>query len=288
MIHDVHDRRNCTIVVCSSGVHAPTDVVIKITPRELATTIEIAETGMHRYGELFARSGWSDLRAPQPLGHTTEPPALVMEYVPGSDLHRELWRATPADVPRLSEAMARSGRALAVIHGEPVHVADGSLMVSSIRRRLGLSRGWAARAVDLVVPVVSAEDYAPNNIRVQESGIVVLDPPLSVRHVTAHEDIAHFAVQVAHHLAIGTHGKSADLRRVLVDAFLEGYAASGTFDPTAGAHRDLVRWFCVDKAAMWAVKYARRRDLRHAVFYSWRAGTGRVGLSRSIRGAAFV
>ncbi len=282
-------RRNCSIVRCSTDRSSHGDLIIKVVAESIGPTILAAYEGLERYQRVFAAAGMETIRAARPVGCLTTPPALVMEYESGSDLHDLLRSCATQNVSSLRTPMELCGTALGLIHrSSPADPDQASAALAPLARRLVLSKRWIRRSLGLVEPVMSAEDFAPNNIRTAADGIVVLDPPLRAQDTSAHSDIAHFLGQVGHHF--GRSGGRATWRnresalRELTDEFLRGYAEAGPFDPRGTEHRRLIAVFAADRALVWSIKYARRGELAESWKFARRACRGRVRIARNRSG----
>lgn len=179
-----------------------------------------------RHHELLAGSAVATV---EPLGWTSSPACLFTGYVPGVDLDRYLGeRAASPDSIR---ALRGCGTALGHYHANVAVPPDA--LTSSERHRLAARLkcgGRRTRLADSGRLVISAHDFAINNVRVARDGALVwLDPP-SRRVITVREqDLAKFLVVLYRNAVLGRRDATVTTlgiptTRRLEEAFLEGYA----------------------------------------------------------------
>lgn len=269
------DRRTCEIIVVDPGAaHGEEQLVVKrffeLTSDLGVRSLEALDVASKALAELHV-PGFS-ISVVEGQAATTEPPAVAMTFAAGSDLHEVLASAIPSDLHELRPVLDAAGRVLATLHdrwprAQADHVAPAALL-EPLRRQLRLRGANVSRFHRVVTPVPSMIDFAPNNLRVDDGALVVLDPPLRHRTVTRHEDLGHFVGQIRHHLLRNPALSSRDstlLQRELADAFVEGYRAVAADPRWTSDDDDLVALFAAARSAVWAVKHWRRGQRRAAV-----------------------
>lgn len=141
------------------------DVVVKLP---LSGDSTVVSRELRSLQTLHGLMSGSDVAVPLPVGRLHVPAALLTAWIPGSDLDRQL--RLSGSTERVSQHVAACGRALAHFHGH--------------------SAAWVTANAD---SVLSAEDFAPNNVRVSDAGqLWWLDPPTSNRYVQREDDVSHF------------------------------------------------------------------------------------------------
>lgn len=192
---------------------------------------EVVRAGFAAHRRLTDLLNGSAMGTAEPLGWTASPACLITRYVPGTDLDQFVGeRGVSAEAIR---ALRGCGAALAHYHTK-VGVTSGSLTVSE-RSQVAARRSRTGRRSRLsagTTLVLSAHDFAVNNVRVAEDGgLVWLDPPL--RHVlTVREhDVAKFLVVLYRNSVLGRRDTAISTlpiaaTRQLESAFLTGYAES--------------------------------------------------------------
>jgi hypothetical protein len=255
--------RHATVYICRTSHPRYRRVALKHDPSRGTEAVEIAYQGLRRYRESFARAGLRGVDAPEPIGWLPDPALVLSAYVPGIDFDKALHQAILCTGPSdFDHAVRRCGAALAALHAEPGS-GDASRTLRATARRFRLSPDWVDLWKTELRPVVSAGDFAPNNVRVDGDCVYVLDPPTKERPTTttAHSDIAFFLVELLKQTAgrAPLAGRSRGVRMYsrLAACFVHGYRDAGGIDARQPATRDLICWLAAYRASGAAIKNFR-------------------------------
>ncbi len=281
---EVWGSRTASIYRCR-GRGSGVDVVVKVGDDWSA---DDAKRLSEQLVGLRSRLDPSIVRTPDPLGWTSDPPAVCTRYVEGTDLYFMLldighaaWGT--AGVPATT-VFARCGAALAHLHRAPDRLAEGTdgglERVRSVANSLWLRPIFTSRT-DLM-PVIGFGDVGPHQFRISDGGrIWVLDPPMDPVPALPHEDIAMFlfGIDKLFGAANGVRTRSRRPTRIAFrDAFLEGYGRTGVLDPRRTPHSWLIRMFETKRAAGTARRRIRERELIDAGRMLLRYGAGQLWL----------
>jgi hypothetical protein len=169
------------------------------------------------------------------VGLASDPPGLVMEYVEGIDLSTIVAlaasrRATDTEKARATKLVAVAGEALALIHSRSRTTSDQSDLLRRLGRRFRLRQTWKDTFEISIDPVLSAGDFAPYNIRIDQKDILhLIDIPYQRNAISVHEDCALFLAGMyrsVYELPFSHYSTSRRrFARHLKESFVAGYSS---------------------------------------------------------------
>jgi hypothetical protein len=180
------------------------------------------------------------LSVPQVLGWHESPPSVCVEFIEGDDLSRVLERTTGESADRVVAAIAQCGAALGLFHtagqggGDP---DKARRQIADMARKVMVDKSFI-EAIDLNRLVTRRYgDYAPYNMRVDDSGVIwVLDQPSGRMNAPVHRDVGYFLERVQRRLG----GDIPGIQDLTEEAFLASYSTTGPGPLDKPADRTLI------------------------------------------------
>jgi hypothetical protein len=236
--------------------------------------------------------GGSALGVAEPMGWHTSPPSICVRYVPGEDLGRLLRSGDPDTSLGFEPVIRACGEALGRFHSQSP-TTDLTLDPAAIRTGLeAMARAVMVRPAFLAtLDLVGSSarrygDFAPYNVRIDaEGGAWIIDQPSPPALEPVHRDVAWFLFNLERRLGWDVPVDPARCEQVkssLVEAFHEGYRATGPVPLDTPADRALLALYRAHRSLWTARRRLRQRELGEIPAYlrlalHWRKRVSETG-----------
>jgi hypothetical protein len=285
-------NRSASFWRCACESTSLGEVIVKTDSAWARPDPRIVHNRTLRLESLLAEQGVMEVGVPRVLGWQSDPPAILMEHITGTNLSKLVRSAAPDDtdlMDRLLQIISSCGRALGALHRHG-QVEDSAEMLAAARmdihrlvRRLMISRG-KLYPLETLTLAESYGDFALYNfIASPEGRLYLIDPPLQRTVSLVHKDVAQFLTEVRASLGASAIGRSNDMDRrlgQLREAFFEGYIQIGPVDLRTPENAWLVTLYETHRVLAKVAKGIRRRKYRRAMDYARACQGLRLTLTR--------